>query len=209
MKTYTNFKNAFLLATLLLTGLFTSSTYAQKIEKYSGPMVLPKEIPTVILDNEDDFEPGESKGSIEYSYYTNSEGERVWHGKFNFQGKAYTGGIFNTNVVGEYKDGKKVGTWFYGIGGGVSLNGAGQLIKTPNSREKFALFSYSDDERNGDFGALLKPRTNDYFTMSLEGVLKDNLPAGEITINFLCLVKWQEHLLQVLMMMVSLAEHGH
>lgn len=146
-----NLSQAVAIVLLVLLQAMASAAFAQKKESYTGTMTLPDDIPMIVLEHTGDYKPGETNGDATYEYYLNPQGDRVKDGKFDFTCMGYTGGIYSCNISGDYKDGKKNGYWTFTNGGGVILNGNGQIVDNPSSNTKCALFTYKDDIRKGEF----------------------------------------------------------
>ena len=171
-------------ATIVLSVLLqvmTSAVFAQKRDSYKGSMTLPNDIPVIVLEHTGDYTPGETNGDATYEYYLNPQGDRVKDGKFDFTCMGYTGGIYSCNISGDYKDGKKNGCWIFTNGGGIILNGNGQIVNNPASNTKYALFTYEDGIRKGAFACSV---VCDGCYVDIVGHLDNDHVVGKTMINY-------------------------
>lgn len=127
------------------------------IKTYSGEMKTPQDILGKLIGSV-------GQGQTTYSYYELEDGTRVKHGKFQFKYR------YNSpySVVGQYKDGKKEGTWI------MTEYGYDQ-----KERDKFTV-TYRNDKLNGVYNGVL---FHLHGQMKCSGEMKDNHYIGAVKIE--------------------------
>jgi len=151
-------KKIFFIAIVFIVS--TVAVFAQKtLKTYSGEMTKPTDILGKLIKY------GNKTGSGTYVYYELPDGQRVKHGKFEFN---YRYNDYYT-VSGTYIDGKKEGVWTF--------------IERGSSTKKIidnASITYKDDKPNGSFTCNVYGFLD---AINCTGTMKNGHYKGQITIK--------------------------
>lgn len=151
-------KKIFFMAIVFIVS--TVAVFAQKtLKTYSGEMTKPTDILGKLIKY------GDKTGSGTYVYYELPDGQRVKHGKFEFN---YSYNDYYT-VSGTYIDGKKEGVWTF--------------IERGSSTKKIidnASITYKDDKPNGSFTCNVYGFLD---AINCTGTMKNGHYKGQITIK--------------------------
>ena len=153
------------ITTIIISLLFTITTNAQVVKKYSGQMSKPEWI-------EELFEYPESSYGYNgyYSYYEDKDEERVIHGAFQVNYKTYiVNGVRQYEISGSYIHGKRNGKWLM----------RAKLLNGRYASNYNFQFNYANGGLNGPF-QIYYPDNED---VELLGQFSNGTIAGKVIIK--------------------------